>query len=170
MVRRVALVALACVLGACGGGGAGKKAAETPTSVTAGSRTPATTETAEAAFRRQLQRLSDGQYGRQWEELHPAQQAFIPKELFVRCIGERIGNADVTGVTIKSTFAERLTVPGTGEQADSTAITAEVAVKAGKLEQKSTDTYHEFLVGGQWKWTASGDVDAYKRGACPASS
>jgi hypothetical protein len=142
-------------------------------STTANAVAPTTTstaplESAEAAFRRLLDYASKGQYGRQWDDLHPAQQAFVNRDLFVRCYSEKLGGLDVTRINVVDTFQEEQSVPGTDVRQVTTGISAEVTYRRDGQESTSTDTYHEYLVDGRWRWALS-DPDAYKRGECPAT-
>src|SRR5688572_31639791 len=52
-------------------------------------------------------------------------------------------------------------------ETDSVAITAEITVRIGRLDDTSTETFHEFYVDGSWRWVAR-DVEAYKQGLCPS--
>jgi hypothetical protein len=138
------------------------------TTLTPTTRVPSPIESAEAAFRRLLDYASKGQYGRQWDDLHPAQQAFVNRDLFVRCYGEKLGGLDVIRINVVDTFQEEQSVPGTDVRQLTTGISAEVTYRRDGQESTSTDTYHEYLVDGRWRW-ALGDPDAYKRGECPAT-
>jgi hypothetical protein len=148
-VLGVHAVAVAIAISACGGGGGGGDS-----------------NSAEAAVRRQFDFVDKGQWGRQWEELHPAQQAFVPRERFVECADERLSGMDIVSVKVLETFEEESLIPGTDMSVPSTALTVEVEFKQGLLHNKDTDTVHVFLVDGEWRWVTS-DADAYKRGECP---
>ncbi|MCA1707941.1 MAG: hypothetical protein LC808_33565, partial [Actinobacteria bacterium] len=97
------------------------------------------TESPETALRRQIGYLSDGQYGRAYTEIHPAQQALFSADQYEACASKTAGAIDVESVTVKETFDEEITIPGTSERVQSTALTAEVKVKG--IDQSQTDTY-----------------------------
>jgi hypothetical protein len=160
MTRGVLSALCIVAIAACSGGSdddAASKKAE--------SDTPK--ESAGEALERQLDYLGDGQYGRQWEELHPAQREFVDKELFINCYNERLGGIDIEDVDVKEIYDEKVDVPGTDlADVDSKAVTVEVTLSGGGETQSSTDTYHEFLVDGAWRWTLP-DVEPYKNGECP---
>lgn len=136
VVRRLSAVAvLAVLVAACGGGD------------DAGGHSDAV-----AAFERQFDLLSDGQFGRQWDELHPAQQELVARDDYVACMTDQAAGLDITSVDVEETFTESITVPGTAVEADSVAITARVVAKVAGVEDETTDTYHEVEVDGGWRW------------------
>lgn len=117
--------------------------------------------TAEAALRRQLDMMSKGQYSRVYDELHPAQQAFISRDLYVKC-SDTSGLVNLVSVKVMETYPENSLIPGTDVHADSTAITAEL--KVGLRTMKTT--MHEFPVDGGWRFTVR-DGDSFRAGKCP---
>jgi hypothetical protein len=144
-MKLIALMLIGAVFAACGGASASD-------------------DSAEAAFRRQLDYLEKGQYSRAYAELHPSQQAFIPETLYIECAGEM--DIEIEGVKIVDTYTETTSIPGTDETAESTALTAEITLRLGLLENTSTSTYHEYLVDGEWRFAVS-DGDASREGRCP---
>lgn len=152
--------------------GCSSKNSESATSASTAAAGPTTTvldqKAAGEAMARLLQYVSDGQYGREWDELHPLQQAFVPKALFVRCAAERLAGIDVTDIKVKETFLERTDVPGTDVMdAQSVAVTIAYVAQAGERKEPSTDTFHAYYVDGRWRWAVNDDVP-YKNGECPA--
>lgn len=111
----------------------------------------------EAALKRQIAFISDGQYRRAYGELHPVQQALFTPEQYEACVSKAAGAIDVESVKIKETFEETLTIPGTSQSVQAVAITAEVKVKG--IAEVQTDTYHEIRVGDSWRFTASAAPD-----------
>lgn len=171
-MRRAALLALALGLlaGACGGDDGDSASATTaPGAAAAGPTTtkaPSDDDAAEAV-QRQFKYLTDGQYGRAWEEIHPAQQGFIPRALYVRCSGDRLGSIQIVDIDVKEVFHEPSAIEGTDLEPDSVAITLALKYKAGALpEQSDTETFHEFFVDGQWRFSVTG-AESYKAGECP---
>ena len=141
------LLAAAVVLAACGGGSSGGL------------------EAPEKAFERQLRYLADGQAGLAYEELHPAQQALFSKDIYMRCVKEG-GSFDIGDIKIVKVYDEETTIPGTQVRVVSKAITATIEVKRGLLKSDTTDTYHEVLVDGVWRFAVA-DAAPYTATTCP---
>src|SRR5579883_1762579 len=64
-------------------------------------------ESAGAALKRQFAELAAGQYGREWDELHPAQQALVSRGLFTEC-SARAGLPQIESVTVKQEYSDPL--------------------------------------------------------------
>lgn len=138
---------------ACGGGG--------------GASGPKEGEAAEDAMKRQFGYLDKGQLGKEWDELHPGQQASVPKEKFISCRSGR--SIDISSLEVLETYEEPIDLPGVPEKS-STAVTVKLKGNFGLLgtEQETTDTFHEIMHDGAWRWVIpEEDVKAYERGACP---
>lgn len=136
----VAALAALFTLAACGGGGGGG-------------------ESASVAIVRQLELLSGGDTGALWDELHPAQQAIVPRDLYVRC-APAIELTDIKAIRERTETAFQ--IPGTSERVDAVAVTVEFTV-AGT---KQTETFHEVEVDGKWRWLLS-EPEPFSRGECP---
>jgi hypothetical protein len=165
--RAAVLVALCLSLtAACGGGNGGNDDASTGGTTTS-STAPGEDRrrAAQDALRRQFDHIDKGQWGLQWEELHPAQQAIVPKDQFIRCSQQR-GGFRIESLDVLESVEERVTIPGTSVQADSVAITVQVKASMGGTKEDFKRTSHEFEVGGQWRWMIS-DPEPYKAGRCP---
>jgi hypothetical protein len=119
---------------------------------------------AEDALRQQFDYLSKGQYVRAYSRLHPAQQAVISEELYVQCAGQ-LGTIEFSDIEIVEVFEEEVTIPGTSTRAASTAITARVTASQGSDSETITDTFHEFLVDGEWRFAVA-DVSDYDADEC----
>ena len=109
------------------------------------------------AFEDFIDHMSRGQYGRAWDNLHPAQQTLVTREDYIQCRGD--DSFEVEIVRIIEEYDEDVPIPGTDLVVASTAITAEVRVSSGLLEDTSTDTIHEILVDGEWRWIVSNPDD-----------
>ncbi len=120
---------------------------------------PEPDESAGDAFKRQLQFLSDGQISRVYDELHPEQQKLFTLDQY-RCARDKKSGVDVVSVEIVDEYPERIPIPGTSVQADSTAVTAKLTVNVLGEEQSDTDTFHEIAVDGKWKFTVSDPTEA----------
>lgn len=145
MTRMFAIAATVLALAGCGGGGGGSGA--------------------EDALERQIGYLSDGQYGRLYDELHPAQQKLIDEDAFVRCYDEVAGGVSITGFDVKDTYPEKVRIPGTTLKADSVAVTVAIKAKIGEAPGEDTRTFHEFDVDGDWRFTLS-EVEEWADGNC----
>jgi len=118
-------------------------------------------ESAGAAVSRQLRELTSGQFGREWDELHPAQQQSVGRSQWERCAAA-VYLPELKGVTVLETYADPIDVPDVPEKT-SMAVTVRMDTSAGQ----ETTTFHEVAVGGQWRWVLS-DLSPYKDGKCPA--
>lgn len=152
-MRWLLLTILAMVAVACGGGG--------------GETGPKEGESAENAMERQFGYLDKGQWGKQWEELHPGQQASVPKEKFISCRSDT--SVDISSLEVLETYEEAIDIAGVPEKS-STAVTVKLKGNFGVFgtEEETTDTFHEILHDGAWRWVIpEEDVKAYRRGDCP---
>ena len=111
----------------------------------------------------QMQQLSRGQMGRQWDDLHPAQQALIPRDHFVQCGGIEV---NIDGTKVIETYEEEVLIPGTDQRVQSTAVTVEMTFSSGEAKRTQTQTFHEILVDDEWRWIVA-DPAAYADGQCP---
>jgi hypothetical protein len=136
-------------------------------SVSCGGSDPAPTATpdpdaaARAFLVDRLERFSKGQFGPDWDVLHPAQQALVDRDHYIAC-SQAAGIPDFSVRAIES-YHEPIEVPGTGLRPDSVAVTVELTAQDGT---KSTLTPHAVDVDGGWRWII-GDPAAYAGGACP---
>lgn len=114
----------------------------------------------EDAVEARFEMFSKGQHGPEWELLHPAQQALVPKDLYVQC-SAAIDTPDFEAKATES-YEETVTIPGTDQRAESVAVTVEVSSSGAK----ETWTVHVFDVDGTWRWAL--DPEPYKAGKCPS--
>jgi hypothetical protein len=183
LISALSLVALVAV--ACGGGssttptptsGESSSTTSTPTSgeqprvampSASASTSPAPTsgESAESALRRQFDELNKGQFGKEWDELHPAQQAIISREHYIEC-GAKANLPTVDSADVIETYQEDVTIPGTSVKASSIALTVKLELSLGLLKNEATDTYHEVQVDGVWRWALAAP-EGYANGNCP---
>lgn len=116
---------------------------------------------AAAAMKQQFTMLSEGQLGLEWNQLHPAQQALIPKAHYVECGSTTAGHA-FTGFKVKDAYWEVATIPGT----DVTARTLALTVTYSLDGVEATSTFHEIKVGRRWRWAVASPA-AFAGGDCP---
>jgi hypothetical protein len=116
------------------------------------------------------ERALRGQYGRNWETLHPAHQAVVTREKYDSC--ERQSNESLgtkIDIAVVETYEEPVLVKGSGT-VDSTAITLRFTYDnplTGEEVQEHA-TVHAVAVDGEWRWILTPqDYDAYAKGTCP---
>lgn len=124
-------------------------------------------ESAGAAIVRQLDQVDKRQWGRQWNELHPLQQAFIPRELFITCAQQSSTRLQIRGTKVLETYRESVPVPGTDQQVQATAVTVEYTATSGGPAQTVRTTFHVERLDGTWRWIRAADPEPFKNGACP---
>lgn len=143
---RIAVMILAlsaaAVFAACGGG----------------SDKPKSGEGAADAAKRQTRFLNDGQFGNQWDELHPGQQADVPRERYVNCARGLPHSAGT--IDILETHDEAIDIAAVPERTSTT-----VVLRTG---DGASTTAREVRVGDRWRWTlASSAYEGFKAGGCP---
>ena len=163
MWRATTIAALAVFLMACGGGSSDEAELLPGNDQSPESSADIPSEAATDAFERLIDYISKGQYGRAWDELHPAQQALVTRADYMLCRGDAIDEVKV--VEILEEYDEDVPIPGTDLVVASTAITAELRLKSGLFEETTTDTFHEIAVDGEWRWIVS-DPDDYDPETC----
>ena len=123
-------------------------------------------DSAEGAALRQWDYIKKSQFGRSWEELHPAQQELIDRNDFMRCAEEASDESLVafSDLEILETYEEDIPVPGTDLTVPSVAVTVEITNTI--LGITGADTLHEIDVDGEWRWILS-EPEAYQGENCP---
>lgn len=145
-----AVIAAAAIAAACGGSDGNNASG------------PAT------ALRTFFEQADRGQWGRQWDTLHPAQQALIRREAFVTCRTADLSGFSLEDLDIVETFGEPTVVPGTDLEVERVAVTFALEGAFGLLTFDDRDTAQLVLFGEKWTWLMRQEtVDAYQRGECP---
>jgi hypothetical protein len=146
-MRRCALLGLIAVLAAgCGG-----------------EEDPAATGAGSAAVRK-YEALYGGNFGRAWDELHPAHQRIVSRARFSQCARQTIAVGDLESIEVLDVFDDDIHVAGLRER-----MAKAVRVRVSSFHGESfTVAEHEVKVGDRWRWILnSSAVDAYRRGRCP---
>lgn len=119
---------------------------------------PKSGEGAADAAKRQLRFLGAGDFGKHWDELHPGQQANVPRAQYINCAQ---GLARSTGsIDIIETHDEAIAIDGVPEQ-----MATAIRLKTGG---GTATTAREVRVDDRWRWTlSSGAYAAFKGGGCP---
>lgn len=122
----------------------------------------------EAAVEQVLEMVHKQQWAREWESLHPDQQAMVPRDKFVSC-SKAADDVRIGSVTVLEVHDKEVPIPGTSSSAATKAVTAEYEVVDGARTTSFVDTFYLFDVDGRWRWVLStGSVEAYQAGSCPA--
>jgi len=110
---------------------------------------------------RLLEYVSDGQWGREWDELHPAHQAIVSRDAWVSCNSDL--SVELEGVTVEEVFDEPVSAVDI-PQGPAKAVTVSYRVNG----REDTDTFQVLDVDGAWRWVLQDDVlAAYREGRCP---
>jgi hypothetical protein len=117
-----------------------------------------------------FQRSLRGQYGRNWETLHPAHQKVVSREKYDACESQDDESvAAKISVDVLETYEEPVLLEGSGT-VDSTAVTLRFSYDnplTGKPAEEHA-TVHAVAVDGEWKWILRPeDYGAYVKGDCP---
>ena len=118
------------------------------------------------ALKGQLGYMDREQWRPLYDELHPAQQAFIPFALFERCYRERLAGSTIRAGKVLETSSGEAPISGTDQTAPSTAITMQFAVVGPGGTEVATATFRQVRVAGRWRWTLA-DASPYQQGTCP---
>jgi hypothetical protein len=146
-MRRWALLAVVAVLATgCGG-------EEDPAATGAG-----------AAAVRKYENLYSGNFGRAWDELHPAHQRVVSRARFTQCARQVIAVGDLESIEVLDVFDDDIHVAGMRERRAKA-----VRVRVSSFHGESfTAEEHEVKVGDTWRWILnSAAVQAYRQGRCP---
>lgn len=116
-------------------------------------------EPAESFVKQVTVEFSRGQAGRLWEQLVPAEQAVVPRSLYVSCAGN--------GFRLRSfKILERYdeSVPVLGKELPATAVSVQVVSDDGV----TTATIHAVRDRGRWHWVLSrSQLASLRSGRCP---
>jgi hypothetical protein len=116
--------------------------------------------------------LYQGKSGAAWENLHPLHKAKVSRARYVACERLEPLEGTVRRFDVVSVADGPSTIPGSGDEVDSTAVTFRVLLALPGLQpQPVTHTAHVFAVDGHWTWVIGpDDYAAYASGSCPAST
>lgn len=141
-MRRLAIAFVAVILTACGGGDEGP-----------GDAGEFSKDNIESMVR--------GQWARVYDDLHPAHQEIIDRDLYVNC--QSALSIPGYDVEVDETYEETIEVPRLGSM-ETMAVTMELSVG----DNSEFLTRHLVEEDGEWKWISTDDaLDAYEQGECP---
>lgn len=142
-MKTVAVIALASLLVACGGGdddsddGAARFAVST------------------------TEQARKGQSGQRYDDLHPAQQRVVDRDLFMECTADDFFPAE--NIEATDTYEEAITIAEAGA-----VMTTAVTIEYDIGDRSDAFTMHVQNLDGHWKWfLATQDVEAFQAGECP---
>ena len=111
-----------------------------------------------------LDDLYNGRFEKAYAGLHPAHQAIVSRELFVRCARETVPAGQLDSIEILDVFDDRTEGLGLGD-APSKAVRIRLTLADGG---STTFENHSVKVGDRWRWVLNKKaIDAYKAGRCP---
>jgi hypothetical protein len=119
-----------------------------------------------------VRNLYQGKSGAAWESLHPLHKAKVPRARYVACERLEPLEGDVRRFDVVKIADSPSTIPGSGDEVDSTAVTFRVLLALPGLQPQPVEhTAHVFAVDGHWTWVIGpDDYAAYAAGSCPAST
>jgi hypothetical protein len=121
-------------------------------------------ETADAFVKRHLEYEVKGEWGRDWDVLHPLHQGIITRPQYVYCKEGELNYKGTETVRVVETFDNPIDVPGIPS---GRIMGASVEIyTAGKTDGISF-TDHAVKLRGGWRWILDGrEADQYARGEC----
>lgn len=122
-------------------------------------------------FKRHLECELAREFGRSWDELHPAHQKIVTRERYSRCRAElydRTGvSAELASFGVLEVEDKSIDLPEI-PQTTAKAVTVELVLRAGGRTQSVVETLHAIQVENHWVWILSeGALRAYKAGSSP---
>lgn len=169
----VAIIIGATLFAACGSNTPTKSTTTTIGTTATTASTTATTatvakpaESAGDAVKRLLGFVDKRQFGPEWDELHPLQQATVNRDLYMKC-AVAADFPNVSNIKVTDTYTEDIAIPGTTTKAPSTAVSVTYTLSHGTDQRIDKATFHEIAVDGHWRWILS-DPTPYVSGKCPS--
>lgn len=161
--RRSRLWGLVQAEGRHGDRGNDRRVGATTTTTT----TAAPSEKPDAFLKRLVRYDFNGQWGRTWTLLHPAQRTYVDQEKFTECNTATFPTAELVSLKTVEVYDDSLDLPGV-PQKNSKAVTLKFTIRSGE-DQSFNQTFHAVPVGNRWAWVLPrSDAAAYKTGPCPS--
>jgi hypothetical protein len=122
-------------------------------------------------LRRHLEHELAHDFGRSWDELHPAHQGIVSRERYAECRARLFQRAGVSGTFASFEVLDVYDEPvGSPEipQTTSTAVRVRFTIRAGRSTETVEDTLHAIWIGDGWAWyLRAAAKQAYEEGRCP---
>ena len=112
---------------------------------------PNTREGAVLAFKALVTQFNNYHYSAAWHSLHAAQQAVVPRRVYVTCATN--DPVVMSDVEVLDSRRESFTIPGTKVTTPSVALDVRATYASGDVRERTTKTFHEVYVDGAWRWT-----------------
>jgi hypothetical protein len=142
MGKLTAVIVTSVLLAACSGGGSDATPPETPAAATSTIVDP------ETFIDDYYEIAVNGQFGKVWDTLHPAQQALVSRGAYMDCQQSTTPAPTDVKVKVIDTFPEPVDIPGTDLVAvPATALTLEITYGGSSVRR----TVHLVDVDGQWR-------------------
>ena len=121
-------------------------------------------------LKRRFEYELSGQFGRSWDELHPAHKKVVTRDRYERCRAEQFERAGVSaelhGFEVLEIFDEPTDVVGVSEM--SKAVSVLLTIADGGKTQSSLYTFHVVQIRDRWAWILSASAySAYEAGSFP---
>jgi hypothetical protein len=121
-------------------------------------------ETAGAFVKRHLEYEVRGEWGRDWDVLHPLHQGVITRSQYVYCREGEVNYRGTESVRVVETYDNPIDVPGIPP---GRIMGASVEIHTPGKTDGISFTDHAAKVRGGWRWILDGkEVDQYARGKC----
>jgi hypothetical protein len=122
-------------------------------------------------LRRHLEHELRRDFGRSWDELHPAHQQIVSREGYAECRARLFERAGVTGTfasfDVLDVYDEPVELPEIPE-VSSKAVRVRFEIRARRGTETVEDTLHAIWIGDRWAWFLRAAVkQAYEQGRCP---
>ena len=116
-----------------------------------------------------LRFLSLGQYGREYNLLHPGQKKLIRRQLFVDCwTRSPVPKFDIVSVKKFDQYRDPIKLVGVPQRV-AQAVTFRIVVRSSGQTESFNQTWNAVRVGNKWVWVLpNASVRAFRRGTCPA--
>jgi hypothetical protein len=130
-----------------------------------------TVESAGAFFRRHIEQELTGQFGRSWDELHPAHQQVVSRERYARCRADLFARAGAAGrleaFEVLETADETIAAAGIPETV-SKAVSVRFRIGSNGSTHTGSERLHAIQVEGRWAWILPESAyRAYETGSRP---
>ena len=108
--------------------------------------------------------LDQGQWGRAYVELHPAQRSLLSREQLADCMSGSVSEVPTDAeYRVVETYDEPWKIPGTTTTEPSKAVTVKIVMayseEGSDIETElGTFTQHAYKLGDRWAWIVSQDV------------
>ena len=122
-----------------------------------------------AFLRGVVRQIAANDYASVWQTLAPGQQRLVPMSEYVRCESASPIPGHLSWIKVVRSFDEPVMVAGTGQSADSRAVTFRLEITEPSLHASVvvTHTVHAVPAGSRWSWILPADrLELHRSGTC----